>query len=77
MTVEVTVLDDRVVVELRGWDRLMNWRSKVVFDRIDIESVSASDRLSLESQIDHRASGAGTHDGSSGGSNLDEQQRRG
>jgi len=63
MAAELAVLDDRVVAELSGWDRAMNWRSEVVFDYTNIESASDIDRSSLENLIDHRTSGCGTHDG--------------
>jgi hypothetical protein len=53
-----------VAVELSGWDRAMNWRRRIGFDVATIEGVSIADRSSLESVIDHRALGCGTHNGS-------------
>ncbi len=64
MAIDVKLLDDRVVIALSGWDRLMCWRSKVVIDRSSITSAHTADRSSLERLIDHRSWGRGTHDGS-------------
>ncbi len=63
MAVEIALIGDSVVVELSGWDRMMNWRSKIVFYYATIESCSILDRSSLENLIDHRKLGFGSHDG--------------
>jgi hypothetical protein len=53
-----------VAIELSGWDRAMNLRRRIGFDATTIKAVSIADRSSLESAIDHRALGCGTHNGS-------------
>lgn len=42
----------------------MNWRRSITFPADAIDSVSVADRSSLESLINHRALGYGTHNGS-------------
>ena len=63
MAAEVEALSDRVAVVLSGWDRVMCWRTGVMFDRSKIGSASTLDRSTLENLIDHRTSGCGTHNG--------------
>ncbi len=64
MAFSVAVKQEAVVVDLSGWDRLMNWRAEVEFSKASIRSTSVVDRSSLEELVDHRASGCGTHNGS-------------
>lgn len=64
VAVKVNVRNDGVHVDLSGGDRLMCWRTNVVFDSANVASARTLDRSSLESFIDHRNSGRGTHDGS-------------
>lgn len=63
MAFDVRVDGATVVVALRGWDRIMNWRRSFMLRPTDIRSVSVVDRAELESLIDHRAMGWGTHNG--------------
>jgi hypothetical protein len=60
----ISVNGAAVVIALSGWDRLMNWRRRIEFDLAMVEDVSVVDRSSLESMIDHRVRGCGTHNGS-------------
>ena len=50
-------------VALTGWDRGMIWRRGVDFDRDNIARATVAERHELESLIDHRWLGFGTHDG--------------
>lgn len=60
----VSVEQRAVIVELSGWDRLMNWRRQIEFGMETISDASVASRAELESMIDHRALGCGTHNGS-------------
>lgn len=64
MGVRVEPGAEAVRVSLSGWDRLMNWRRSVDFERESIRAANVARRSELESQIQHRALGIGTHDGS-------------
>ena len=64
MAFEVRQADGALVVELTGWDRAINWRRSVKLEPDDVRGVSVVDRAAIESMIDHRARGFGTHNGS-------------
>jgi len=53
----------QVTVNLTGWDRIMCWRSHVEIPHDQIRSATLARRGDLESSIDHRLAGVGTHDG--------------
>ena len=50
-------------VELSGWDRIFNGRRVVEIERGNIARAAVSPRHELESRIDHRQLGVGTHAG--------------
>ena len=50
-------------VVLSGWDRIFTFRRVVEFDRANIARASVISRHELESRIDNRQLGIGTHDG--------------
>lgn len=50
-------------VVLSGWDRLFNGRRIVEIDRANIAKAAVAQRHELESLIDHRQLGFGTHAG--------------
>lgn len=52
-----------VRVVLTGWDRLYNWRRTVEIDRAHVAKAAVVQRQELESRIDHRQLGVGTHAG--------------
>lgn len=63
MAFVVDTSDERVEVQLTGWDRAMNWRRRIVFDLSSVTRAATEDRASLEALIDHRSMGCGTHNG--------------
>lgn len=63
MSFDVQITGDAISVQLRGWDRLMNWRRTVIFPRESVQSASVQPRSALEEHIHHRAAGWGTHNG--------------
>ena len=63
MAARVRLGETAITVELTGWDRIMNWRRQVRIDRHRITSVEVQERYSLESVIDHRVLGFGSHIG--------------
>jgi len=60
---EVACASDALRVELSGWDRLFTWRRSLVVDLATVRSAFVESRGELESDIDHRAAGFGTHNG--------------
>lgn len=50
-------------VELDGWDRLANFRRVLEIDRATVAKATVAPRGELESYIDHRQLGIGTHAG--------------
>lgn len=63
MAFEVSSTNDRLKVELTGWDRLLTWRRSLVIDLAAVGNAFVDARGALEAGVDHRASGFGTHDG--------------
>lgn len=50
-------------VVLSGWDCLANGRRTVEFERADVVKAAVVERHELESRVDHRKLGIGTHFG--------------
>lgn len=63
MAFTVEVGESAVIVELTGWDRLMNGIQQVIIDKSQIMGAESTERGALESSITHRALGCGTHNG--------------
>lgn len=55
--------DSTLRVVLSGWDRMYNFRRIVEIDRANIAKAAVIQRHELESSIDHRQLGIGTHAG--------------
>jgi hypothetical protein len=60
---EVACASGAVRVELSGWDRLFTWRRSLVVDLATVRAAFIDSRGALETDIDHRAAGFGTHNG--------------
>jgi hypothetical protein len=60
---EVTCSGDALRVELTGLDRFLTWRRSLVVELAAVRSVVVKDRGVLETDIDHRVAGIGTHNG--------------
>ncbi len=56
--------EEAITVKLTGWDRVISGRRKVRIDRNQITSVAVAHHYPLESLIDHRVLGFGSHIGS-------------
>lgn len=63
MSFQVNTTADRLVVSLRGFDRLLCWRRAVSLPFAAITAVRRVDRAEVEATLDHRLFGVGSHRG--------------
>lgn len=63
MSFQVRATADELIVDLRGWDRLLCWRRSVSMPLAAISAVRHVDRADVEPQLGHRLYGVGGHRG--------------
>lgn len=63
MGIDVELTSEVLILRLTRWDRVANFRRRLIIDVDEIKSIRVVERSDLEKVVDHRVLGIGTHDG--------------